>query len=96
MLLQKPEFVIDKIALVEGGIKCACATKSPSFNFIAFIPLVTLPIGRISFVSMMIKLPNSVAMPILSLFVNSTFIIQNDGSHSYVEPVDSENLFEFA
>lgn len=28
--------------------------------------------------------------------VNSTFIIQNDGSHSYVEPVDSENLFEFA
>ena len=28
--------------------------------------------------------------------VNSTFVIQNDGSHSYVQPVDSENLFEFA
>ncbi|MDY4917493.1 MAG: AAA family ATPase [Candidatus Cryptobacteroides sp.] len=28
--------------------------------------------------------------------VNSTFVIQNDGSHSYVEPVKSENLFEFA
>ena len=28
--------------------------------------------------------------------VNSTFVIQNDGSHSYVEPVESENLFEFA
>ena len=28
--------------------------------------------------------------------VNSTFVIQNDGSHSYVLPVDSENLFEFA
>lgn len=28
--------------------------------------------------------------------VNSTFVIQNDGSHSYVESVESENLFEFA
>lgn len=28
--------------------------------------------------------------------VNSTYVIQNDGSHSYVEPVESENLFEFA